>query len=394
MQPTPFHSRTAPLCVSNSWLEWAGYQSATMYALEHTHEYQAVRMATALFDVSPLYKFHIHGPDAMRLLDRVLTRDVTRCAVGQVMYSAWCDDAGHIIDDGTLARLEANFYRLTTADPSLAWLQDNGYGMNVQVEDVSESLAALALQGPTSRDLLQSAATTDLSRLGYFRATRTGIGNARVMVTRTGYTGDLGYEVWIEPDDAEHVWDVLMDRGRSYAIKPAGTLALEMVRIEAGLLLSEVDFISCRKTIFEVQKSTPLELGLGWMVHLDKPFFVGQQAIREEKARGPAWNAVGVEIDVLALEAIYAEFGMPLHLPWEAWDTPVPVYVDGQQVGKATSGTWSPTLKKYVALARVRPQHAALGSTLDIEMTVEAVRRTVPAKVVKTPFFDPARKRS
>lgn len=394
MRTTPFHSRTAPLCASNSWVEWSGYQAATMYELEHTHEYHAVRMAAALFDVSPLYKFHIQGTDATRLLDRILTRDVTRCEVGQVLYSAWCDDAGHIIDDGALARLEDSLYRLTTADPSLAWLVDNSYGMDVEVEDVSESLAALALQGPTSRDLLQAAASSDISRLGYFRVAETAIGDAQVTVTRTGYTGDLGYELWIDPDDAEHVWDVLMDRGRSYAIKPAGTLALEMVRIEAGLLLSEVDFISCRRTIFDVQKSTPLELGLGWMVHLEKPFFVGQQALREEKARGSAWNAVGLEIDVMALEAIYAEFGMPLHLPWEAWSTPVPVYVDGRQVGKATSGTWSPTLKKYVALARVRPQHAALGSSLDIEMTVEAVRRTVPAKVVRTPFFDAARKKS
>ena len=310
------------------------------------------------------------------------------------MYSAWCDDAGHIIDDGALARLEDNLYRLTTADPSLAWLEDNGYGMDVQVEDVSESLAALALQGPTSRDLLQAATETDISRLGYFRATDTQIGAAQVTVTRTGYTGDLGYEIWIDPQDAEGVWDVLIERGHAYGIKAAGTLALDMARVEAGLLLSEVDFISCRRTMFEVQKSTPLELGLGWMVHLDKPFFVGQQALREEQARGPAWNAVGLEIDVLALDALYAEFGMPLQLPWEAWGAAVPVYVDGQQIGKATSGTWSPTLKKYVALARVKPQHATLGGTLDIEMTVEAERRTVPAKVVKTPFFDPARKRS
>ena len=394
MRRTAFHSRTEPLCASNSWVEWSGCQSAAMYELEHTHEYHAVRMAAALFDVSPLYKFHAHGRDATRLLDRVLTRDVHRCAVGQVMYSAWCDDNGYIIDDGTLVRLEDNLYRLTTADPSLAWLEDNSCGLDVKVEDVSESLAALALQGPTSRDLLQDATSTDVSRLGYFRATDTQIGTAQVTVTRTGYTGDLGYEIWIDPQDAESVWDILMDRGHNYGIKPAGTLALEMARVEAGLLLSEVDFISCRKTIFEVQKSTPLELGLGWMVHLEKPFFVGQQALRDEQVRGVSWSTVGLEVDVLALDAIYAEFGMPLQLPWEAWTTAVPVYVGGQQVGKATSGTWSPTLKKYVALARVKPEHAALGSTLEIEMTVEAVRHTVPARVVQTPFFDPARKRS
>ncbi len=394
MQPTPFHSRTAPLCASNSWVEWAGYQAATMYELEHTHEYHAVRMAAALFDVSPLHKFHIQGLDATRLLDRVLTRDITRCAVGQVMYSAWCDDAGYIIDDGALARLEENLYRLTTADPSLAWLEDNGYGMDVEVQDVSESFAALALQGPTSRDLLQAATRDDIASLGYFRATETRIDNVHVTVTRTGYTGDLGYEVWIAPDDAETVWDVLVHHGSSYGVKPAGTMALEMARIEAGLLLAEVDFISSRRTIFDVQKSTPTELGLGWMVHLDKPFFVGQAALKEERARGLAWNTVGLDVDVMALDAIYAEFGMPLQLPWEAWSESVPVYVGGKQVGKATSGMWSPTLKKYIALARVQPQHAVLGSALDIEMTVEAVRRTVPSRVVKTPFFDPARKRS
>ncbi len=394
MIPTPFHSRTSELCVSYAWEEWAGYVAAQMYELEHTHEYHAIRTAAALFDFTPLQKYNVRGPDAMKLLDRVLTRNVRKCKIGQIVYTVWCNDEGKILNDGTLWRLGEDSYRLVANDPNLAWLEDNAYGMDVHIEDVTDEIAVLSLQGPASRDLLNTILAEDISDLPFFRMTEATLDGSAVTVGRCGFTGDLGYEVWLDFKDAERIWDICMDKGASYAIKASGTHALDVARIEACLLVSDVDYIPANKTMFEVQKSSPLELGFGWCVHLKKPYFVGQQALREEKKRGPARLLVGLEIDLGVLEKVYAEFGMPMHVPHEAWTDATPIFRDGQQIGKATSGTWSPLLKKYIALARVKPQYAAPGTMVDLEETVEAHHRLVPAKVVKTPFFDPERKRS
>ena len=394
MIPTPFHSRTSKLCVSWAWEDWAGYISAQMYELEHTHEYHAIRTATSIFDFTPLQKYQVDGPDAEKLLDRVLTRNVRKCQVGQIAYSVWCDDEGKILNDGTLTRLGEDSFRLAANDPNLAWLEDNAYGMDVHIEDTTEEIAVLSLQGPTSRDLLNAVIAEDITDLGFFRWTDATIDGSRVMVGRTGFTGDLGYEIWLAPRDAERIWDIFMDIGSAYAIRAAGIHALDVARIEAGLLVADVDYIPANKTMFDVQKSSPLELGFGWLVHLKKPYFVGQQALREEKQRGPAELLVGLDVDLVGLERVYADFGMPLHLPHVAWDDAKPVYKDGKQIGKATSGTWSPLLKKYIAFARLKPEHASLGTLVDFEETVEAERRLVDAKVVKTPFFDPERKRS
>ncbi len=395
-KPTPFHTRTSALCTSQSWQDWSGFLSANSYELEHIHEYNAVRTACALFDVSPLFKYHVRGRDATRLLDRVMTRNVSKCRIGQVLYTAWCDDSGKIIDDGTVARIGEDSYRVTAAIPTLYWLQDNAFGMQVEIEDVSEAFGGVALQGPTSRDLLQGLTGADLGSLRYFRLVEEKVAGVPARISRTGYTGDLGYEIFVEARDAETLWDGLMDRGRGFALRPAGNQALEMVRIEAGLLLIDVDFVSARKTLFDVQKSTPYELGLDWLVKLDKDFFVGQEALRREKQRGPAEKTIGLVVDLAALEATYARFGMPLHLPYTAWNGPVPVYAGAdrrQHVGKATSGTWSPILKKYVVIARVKTPHAALGGRLHLEETVEGQRFAVPATTVALPFFDPPRKK-
>jgi aminomethyltransferase len=363
---TPFYARTSALCASQSWQEWAGFLSANSYELEHNHEYYAIRTAAALLDISPLYKYHIHGRDALKLVNRVVTRDVMRCAVGQVIYTPWCDDAGKIIDDGTLSRLEENFFRLTAADPTFHWLQENAVGLDVKIEDVTEGLGALALQGPTSRDILAQLSDVDLAQLKFFRLIKANLGGLPATISRTGYTGDLGYEIWVEPPYAEGLWDALMEAGQAYRLRVVGNVALDMARIEAGLLLINVDFMSAKQTMFEIQKSTPFELGLGWTVHLDKPYFVGQAALRAEKARGPAWAT---------------------------WNEAVPVYASARQIGKATSGTWSSILKKYIALARLKPSYARPGTRVQMEVTVEAHRRQAEAVVVETPFFGPERKR-
>jgi aminomethyltransferase len=393
---SPFHSRTTDLCTSQNWQEWSGYFAADSYDLDHMREYNAVRTTAAIFDVSPLFKYHVHGRDACRLLDRVVTRDVSKCRVGQVLYTAWCDDDGKIIDDGTLARIGEDSYRLTAAIPTLDWLEDNAFGLDVTIEDVTHDYGALALQGPTSRALLQELTDANLGSLPYFGLIDCDLAGTPVRISRTGYTGDLGYEIFLESRHAESVWDAVAETGKAYDVQPAGQVALDVVRIEAGLLLIEVDFVSSARTIFEVQKSTPYELGLGFTVRLDKGPFIGRDALRKEKTRGPEWTTVGLVLDILALEKIYADYSMPLHLPYTSWNDARPIYASRDPrspIGKATSGTWSPALKQYVVLARVRPQHAKPGTRIFVEETVEGRRYPVPATVVKLPFFDPPRKR-
>jgi len=395
-RPTPFHSRTQALGKPSRWEEWAGFLSPTMYALDHLHEYNAVRTGCALFDVSPLYKYDVRGPGALALLNRVIVRDVAKCQIGQVLYTAWCDDDGKVIDDGTVSRLGDDAFRMTSALPTLHWLQDNATGRDVELEDVSEDYAGLALQGPTARDLLQRLMTDDLSGLRFFRCMQSTVAGAAALISRTGYTGDLGYEVFIRPMDAGKLWDAVMEIGEDYQLSPAGTVALELARIEAGLLLLDADFISAAQTQFEVQKTSPYDLGLAWMVDLKKDFFVGHQALRREKEQGSRWNTVGLELDVTALEKFYAEFGMPLHLPYQAWTDAVPRYADNaqrQHIGRGTSGMCSPTLKKCIVMARLKPQFAKRGTRLFIEEMIEAVSYSVPARVVKMPFFDPPRKK-
>lgn len=394
---TPFHARTSALCESHSWVEWSGFLSANLYELDHSHEYNAVRTTCGVFDVSPLYKYFVRGPGALAMLNRVVTRDLSRCRVGQVMYTPWCDDDGKIIDDGTVARLGEDFYRVTAAIPTGCWLEENSASLDVEIEDVTEVTGALALQGPTSRDLLQNLTASDLGRLGYFGIVEDEVAGIPAAISRTGYTGDLGYEIFVEAAGAEALWDALIDTGRSYGLHPAGNTALDMVRIEAGLLLIEADFLSSTRTFFDIQKSSPYELGLGWTVKLDKGYFVGRDALRAEKERGPAWKTVGLAIDAEALEKIYSKFGMPLHLPYTSWIDAVPLYRDEAQqrnIGKATSGTWSPILKQYVVIARVEPEDGQLGSRVFMETHVEGRRFSVPATVVQMPFFDPPRKKS
>ncbi|MGH7946835.1 MAG: aminomethyltransferase family protein, partial [Opitutaceae bacterium] len=252
---TAFHERTLGLCESLNYREWSGYYTVSAYEMHHEHEYNAIRNAAALIDVSPLYKYMLTGRDATRLVQRINTRDITKVAVGQVIYTCWCDERGKVIDDGTITRLTENTYRWTAADPSLRWFKQNAVGMEVSVEDISEQLAAVALQGPTSGRLLKKIAEgADIENLKYFRMTRGKIGGVAVDISRTGYTGDLGYEIWMPWRDALTVWDTLMKAGREFDIHAAGMLALDVARIEAGLLLIEVDYNSSKKALIESQK--------------------------------------------------------------------------------------------------------------------------------------------
>ncbi len=394
LKTTPFHARTAPLVRAQTWRRWAGYQVASGYEPHPDREYAAVRNAAALLDVSPLYKYRVSGPDAARLLDRMVTRDVSKCRVGQVLYTPWCDAHGKVIDDGTISRLDEHTFRLTSAEPNLRWLSMNSVGLEVSIEDVSERTGALALQGPLSRAILQQLTPTDLTALKYFRLVHTTVREIPVTISRTGYTGDLGFELWVDAERATDLWDALIEAGTPYGITPAGIWALDLARIEAGLVMLDVDYFSAHRAVIEDQKSSPFELNLGWTVSADKGPYNGRRALRAEEARGPAWGFVGLDVDWESLERIYAERGLPPHLPTVAWRTSAPVYKDGKQIGYATSGCWSPLLKKYLALAHVVAPHFQPGAAVELEVTVEHRRERANAVVRKLPFFDPPRKKA
>jgi len=390
---TAVHERTIALCESLNYRDWSGYYTVSVYETHHEHEYNAIRNAAALIDVTPLFKYLVSGHDATKLVNRVIARDINQVAVGQVIYCCWCDEQGKVIDDGTVARLGENEYRWTAADPNLRWFRQNALGLDVSIEDISEKVAALALQGPTSARLLKKIAEAEIERLKYFRFTPGKIAGVPVDISRTGYTGDLGYEIWIRWNDAVKVWDAIMKGGAEFDVHAAGMLALDVARIEAGLILTDVDYFSSKKALIPSQKYSPFEIGLGRLVHLDKENFVGRSALAaERKAGGPARRLVGLEIDWTAVEELHQKVGLAPQAPSVASRVAVPVYRDGAQVGKATSTTWSSTVKKMIALASVSRDAARPGTALEMEFTVEAVRHTVPVTVTPLPFFNPPRK--
>jgi len=391
---SPFFDRTSQLNESQEWRRWSGYLSATNYELTHENEYFAIRTKAALLDITPLYKYLIQGPDAQRFLDRLVTRNINICKVGQVMYTPWCDEDGKVIDDGTVQRISERKFRITSAEPNLEWFKYNAAGMDLTISDDSVSTAALALQGPNSRAILNIVSSDSLDSLKFFWMMEIRFGDIPVSISRTGYTGDLGYEIWMDSKDALSVWDLLMDKGKPFGITPTGLQALDIARIEAGLILLDVDYISSRHAIVESRKSSPYELGLGWAVKMKKKDFIGKRALEAELARGSEWDFVGIDIHWIELEDHYRKVGLAPGLPGTAWRTSTPLYKGNEQVGYATSGCWSPILKRYIALAHVKSDYAQSGSTLDFELKVEHYRKVTPAIIVKTPFFDPERKRS
>jgi aminomethyltransferase len=389
---TPFHERTLALCESLSYRDWSGYYTVSSYETHHEHEYNAIRNAAALIDISPLFKYVVSGPDAARLVDRVITRDVRSMDVGQVFYTPWCDEQGAVIDDGTVSRLDEQRFRWTSADPSLRWMTQNAPGLRVHVEDVSETTAALALQGPMAARVLRAAADADIETLRYFRLTHGRIGGVPVDISRTGYTGDLGYEIWIPSERAVAVWDALTAAGQAFELKPAGMLALDVARTEAGLLLLDVDYVGSRKALIPSQRYSPYEMGLARLVALDKAPFVGRAALAEERRRGSRRKIAGLEIEWSEVEALYERVGLAPVAPAATSRVSVPVVRGSRQIGRATTTAWSPTLKRLIALATIDAPHFEEGARVEFEITVEGARHFVGARVVPTPFFNPPRK--
>jgi aminomethyltransferase len=390
LKTTPFHERTSKLCLPQNWRRWAGYLVVGSYELTLDREYWAIRNSAALIDVTPLMKYIIKGKDASRLLNRVVTRDMDKLKVGQVYYTGWCDDEGKMIDDGTISRLDEGTYRMTSADPSLRWLSMNSVGLDVDITEVTDKVAALSFQGPNSRKILNKVADEPIDVLKYFRLMQNQVDGIPVTISRTGYTGDLGFEIWMDAKDALTIWDALMDAGADYGITPVGILAMDMARVEAGLFMIEVDYTSTSHAWIEPQKSSPFELGLDWTVALDKQgYFVGRRALEREKREGSAWRLMGLEVQWEGMERLFKEVGLPPQIPGMAMRGSLPIFLGSVQVGYSSTSTWSPLLKKYIALAHLQKPYYEVGTEVRMEITVEHHRQHAPAKVVKLPFYEP-----
>jgi aminomethyltransferase len=379
---TPFHERARALSQVDSFIPWSGYTTIDVFTTME-QEYFAIRNASTLYDLTPMVKYRIAGPDAVRYLNRLVTRDIAKLKPDRVAYCVWCDDAGQVLDDGTVFRMGVDEYRLCTAERQLDWLLDSGIGFDVEIREMTEEVAALALQGPTSCAVLRKLGLAGVERLKPFEIGYFALGESALMVSRTGFTGDLGYELWMSPDAALTVWDALMEAGRTRGIRAIGSQALNVARIEAGFVSPKVDFLSAEQTIRTGRDRSPLELGLGWLIDFDKGHFNGRRALLAERARGPRRQLVGLDIagNKPAHDALlYAE------------------KAGKREVGSVSSATWSPTCKRNIALAMVDAPYFSMDSTIwaDIYLNRELVweRRMCRAQVVERPFFAPDRRRA
>ncbi len=378
--PTPFHSRTAAMCRTNEWSRWAGYTTVECYT-DVELEYFAVRNSATLFDLSPMIKYRISGPDAERYLNRLITRDVRRLAPGRVSYVVWCNDAGKVLDDGTLFRFSDTEFRLCAQDRHLCWLQDSGIGFDVEVEDVTERIAALALQGPTSCAVLRQLGLDEIEHLRPFRLRDYRLGDSDLTVSRTGYSGDLGYELWVDPGSAEGLWDQLMQAGALLGIRPIGSRALNLVRLEAGYLLPHVDFVPADHALRPSRARSPFELGLDWMVDFDKGHFIGRRALLAEQDTGSKYRLVGLDV----------ESNRPA-------DGSLVYHAKSVEAGHVTSAMWSPSCKRNIAIAQLRSEYRSRAEDLWTEIYVlkelKWEKRMVRCRIVDRPFFDPPRRRA
>ncbi|MFZ0013267.1 MAG: aminomethyltransferase family protein [Acidimicrobiia bacterium] len=396
IRETPFHARTSAVNETGLWSHWSGYLATDRYQMSDKFEYFAIRNSAAVIDTSPLYKYRIYGSDAERYLSGVLTRDIRKCRPGQAHYTAWCDDDGWVIEDGVILRLSDDEFMLTAAEPNLAYLSGLTGGLEVEIEDVSDDFGALAVQGPYAREILSQLAP-EMSDIGYFHLTPAKIGDAPVTISRTGYTGDLGYEIWVSADDALDVWDRIFEVATPYGVIPAGQTALLITRIEAGLILIDVDFYSARYAWNDDQRATALELNMGWMIRdlaEDDRAFVGRHAIEREMAEGASrWRTVGVMVDWQQWAKVHNDRGLitpkdhtPEHGGMMLYDENL------ERIGWTPSFVYSPMLQRHIGIARIRPEHAKLGTRVGLEVTIDHRYEVVDSYVTRMPFYNPARK--
>jgi len=398
IRETPFHPRTRAANQTGLWSHWSGYLATDRYQMSDKFEYFAIRNSAAVIDTSPLYKYRIYGVDAEKYLAGVLTRDIRKCRPGQVHYTAWSDDDGWVIEDGVVLRLSEDEFFLTAAEPNLAYFQGLTAGLSVAIEDVSEGYGALALQGPYAREILKQLAP-EMEGIGYFHLTPAKIGDTAVTISRTGYTGDLGYEIWVEADDALDVWDRLFEVATPYGAIPAGQTALLITRIEAGLILIDVDFYSARYAWNDDQRATALELNMGWMLRdldADDRSFIGRKAIEREIEEGSSrWKTVGIMVDWEAWARTHNQRGLvtpkdhtPEHGGMMIYDENI------ERIGYTPSFVYSPVLQRHIGIARLRPEHAKPGTRVGLEVTIDHRYEVVDSSVSRLPFYNPPRKTS
>ncbi len=393
MRTTPFFERTGALNQTMLWRHWAGYAVADRYQLSTKREYYAVRSGAGLFDTSPLHKYRISGPDAERFLAGTLARDVRRCRVDGAQYTMWLDDRGFVIEDGVVLRVAPDTYLLTSAEPNLAWFAGLAGGFAVDIDDVSDDYGILAVQGPRAREMI-AAVAPEGAGLRYFGVAHAKAAAAPVIVSRTGYTGDLGYEIWVGRDDALAVFDALVEAGAGAGLLPYGSVVLHMARIEAGLLLVDVDYQSSRYAWTDAQRATPSELGYGWMLpgpddgDDDRPF-VGRRALTQA---APRWRRVGLVVDWEHFDRLHRDLGLLAPLDHEPVDEAMTVYAGGEPAGFATSFMYSPLLKRHLAIARVPPALATPGTGVGLEIVIDHRTHSVGATVHALPFYDPPRR--
>ena len=371
---TPFHSRVEAMCDVNDWGNWMGYTTPNAY-FDVELEYFAIRSTTGVFDLSPMNKYRITGPDAEAYLNRMVTRDVSKIRVNRVGYAVWCNDAGEVMDDGTIFRLGKDDFRLCSYQRADEWLDWCKLGFDVSITNETEDIAALAVQGPTSCTVLSLLGLEDLNQLKPFGIAYYTFNGAPLMVSRTGFTGDLGYEVWIAPEHAEALWDQLFELGRDYLIKPIGSYALDIARIEAGFLQAHVDFVPAEEVVRPGRARSPLELGLEWLVDFKKPLFNGRSALLQEKAKGSRYRFALLDV----------EGNKPAHHSF--------ILKGDQQVGTVTSAAWCPTAKSNLAYAQIEMPHGAVGDELVAEIYYQRelhwTRLLAPCKVIDAPLFNP-----
>ena len=375
---TPFHSRVEAMCDVNDWGNWMGYTTPNAY-FDVELEYFAIRSTTGVFDLSPMNKYRITGPDAEAYLNRMVTRNVSKIRVNRVGYAVWCNDAGEVMDDGTIFRLGQDDFRLCSYQRADEWLEWCKLGFDVSITNETEDIAALAVQGPTSCTVLSLLGLEDLNQLKPFGIAYYTFNGAPLMVSRTGFTGDLGYEVWIAPEHAEVLWDQLFELGRDYLIKPIGSYALDIARIEAGFLQAHVDFVPAEEVVRPGRARSPLELGLEWLVDFKKPLFNGRSALLQEKAKGSRYRFALLDV----------EGNKPAHHSF--------ILKGDQQVGTVTSAAWCPTAKSNLAYAQIEMPHGAVGDELVAEIYYQRelhwTRLLAPCKVIDAPLFNPKRRR-
>ena len=399
---TAFHPRLEPLNQTGIWKNWSGYLVAPRYQYSIATEYYSIRNAVSLLDTSPLFKYRFTGSNASVLLEKLLARDVRKCRVGQAQYTAWCNQNGFLIQDGVILHTDENEFWLTAAEPSLRYFRKTARELGldeVVIEDVSSDYGILALQGPHAFNVLKQL-SSEVHSLKYFEVAKTQIAEAPVVFSRTGFTGDLGFEIWIPAADATKVWDSLVDAGKGYNLTPIGTTALKMARVEAGLLLMDVDFHSAKHAWVDAQRETPCELGWSWMfrgMDDDDRDFIGRTALEAElRDKTNRWTTVGLEVDWHDYERVHLEAGIPARKADVYLESTMSIYRKGQKewdyAGYASSFLFSSLLKRPIAIAKLPLDLAKPGTEVDLEIPLIRQPANVLARVVKMPFYSPKRK--